>query len=139
MNFLNNILSSKVSILTFLVLPFFLVMLVAAWIYMLFFGSGANPQVDPTQNLDSITSSIADQTPINSTINSATKSSSPKASFEDLETAKSAASVSKSATALSSPIASTPELDAAEITKLLGQVESLNTSDAALDNQILEN
>jgi cytoskeletal protein RodZ len=45
MSYIKNIFGSKLSVITLIVLPFFLVLIILAWVYMLFFNnSNPSPQ-----------------------------------------------------------------------------------------------
>ena len=140
MSFFKNILSSKLSVITFIVLPFFIVLLVLAWVYMFFF------QVPSLMSQDQSTSPLVEvNTPPNQFISqvtqtSSSKTNSTKASFDDLEKSKPSIKSQSSIIILSSPIKSTPEADVVEINTLLDKINMLdNDNDAVIDNQILQN
>ena len=140
MIFLKRIFNSKLSIITFLVLPASIVLIIIAWVYILFFNNApANPEVLSTSSI--IQTSIVLETQ-NSEITTSTKfeNFNSKISFDDLEKPKSTIQSQSSIVSLKSSVVSTPELDATEIGSLLTKVELLdNNDDKGLDDQILEN
>jgi hypothetical protein len=126
-------------ILTFVVLPIFIILLIAAWIYMIFFAnSTTTPQeqsISSVVEIDKIQDFVT-----NKTSQISTSKNTTKASFDDLEKPKSTTNSQSSIVALTSPVASTPEIDATEIMTLLDKIELLDSNeDATLDSQILEN
>jgi hypothetical protein len=137
MSFFQNLFSSKLRILAFVIFPIVILILALAWVYLLFFNSTNNASQEKVMRLES--NSISKQ--ITSQINLSYSSKSiTKATFEDLNIPKTFVNSKSSAIILTSPVASTPELDATEINTLLDNIESMdNNDDAALDNQILEN
>lgn len=141
MNFFQNIFSSKLSIITFIVFPIFLVLIVLAWIYMLFFSNTTSITQDQANNLNIESSSTLKIELSQSLPSSLPKSKTSKVSFDDLEKPKSAINSQSATISVTSPVASTPQLDVIEITTLLNKIQLLdnNNDDAALDNQILEN
>ena len=140
MSFFKNILSSKLSVITFIVLPIFIILLVLVWAYMFFF------KVPSMMSQDQSSSSLIEvNTPpdqiISQTIQtSSSKNNSTKASFDDLEKSKSSIKSQSSTIILSSPLASTPKEDIVELNTLLDKIDSFdNNDDLALDDQILQN
>ena len=140
MIFLKHIFNSKLSIITFLVLPAVIILIIIAWVYILFFNNApANPEVTNTSSTIQ-TSIVLETQNSNLTTSSKFESLGSKISFDDLEKPKSTLQSQSSTVALTSPVASTPELDATEIGSLLNRVELLdNNDDKGLDDQILEN
>ena len=140
MSSFKNIFSSKLSVVAFVIFPIFLILLIVAWIYMLFFNNASVISPDQVSILTSEISSTAKIEIIQTPLSSLPKSNTTKASFDDLEKPKSAINSQSSTVILTSPIATTPELDVVEITTLLDKIQLLdNNDDASLDNQILEN
>jgi cytoskeletal protein RodZ len=139
MSFFQNLFSSKMKILTFVVLPIFIILLIAAWIYMIFFANSTTTLQEQSASSVVEIGSIQDFVTNKSTQISSSKSTT-KASFDDLEKPKSTTNSQSSIVALTSSVASTPEIDATEIMTLLDKIELLDSNeDATLDNQILEN
>jgi hypothetical protein len=140
MSFSQIFFSSKLRILTFVVFPIFIILIVCAWAYMLFFNNSVSPSVDQNQNSLVEISSAMEQTTSKKDSITYSKGVGTKVSFDDLEKPKSASVLKSSIIAATSPIPSTPELDAVEISTLLETIETLgNDDDISLDNQILEN
>jgi cytoskeletal protein RodZ len=138
MSYIKNIFGSKLSVITLIVLPFFLVLIILAWVYMLFFNnSNPSPQTIDLPIETQTSSSLENFT---KKILQSSKSNSSKTTFDALENPKIVTKTSSSSITLTSPVSSTPEIDVAEINTLLDKIESLdNNDDIALDNQILEN
>ena len=126
MIFLKHIFNSKLSIITFLVLPAVIILIIIAWVYILFFNNApANPEVTNTSSTIQ-TSIVLETQNSNLTTSSKFESLGSKISFDDLEKPKSTLQSQSSTVALTSPVASTPELDATEIGSLLNRVELLD-------------
>jgi hypothetical protein len=137
MNFFNNIFSSKLRILTFIVLPSVIMLLILAWVYLLFFGPTTPQKQIQSPELE-ITNSV--YLALSSTTTNSSTKNNVKSTFGDLDKTESKVSSQSSVIKLTSPVAATPETDSSQIVSLLDNIETLdNNDDVSLDNQILEN
>ncbi len=140
MSLFKNIFSSKLSIITLVILPTFIVLLILAWIYMLFFNIPSTISQDPQNNSLVATSNSSDQIIAQTSQNSVSQKKPTNVSFNDLEKLNSSKTLQNITTLPISLLASPPELVFDELNTLLAKIESLDINDdAALDNQIIQN
>jgi hypothetical protein len=143
MSIFASILSSKLKLLTFVILPLIIVILLGVMAYLYINrGNQVNQLATSIESAESITNQenstlVSTTNSLNTSIVSKSKTTK---TFEDITTRSSKSNLISSAVAISSPIGSNPEIDSIEIDQLLTKIEADTSSDdKGLDNQILSN